>query len=75
MSFYDDNYGTWDGMNSSDPDFEDNLEFYNQVQRESVVKVCRQCNREVKIRQQYEICNSCADANEHGAGFISYADY
>ena len=69
MPYYDDNYGTWDHMDPNDPDFEDNLEFYNQVQKESVVKVCIQCNREVKIRPEYEICNSCADMIEKTGGY------
>ena len=64
MGYYDDNFGHWQGMD--DPDMQD---FYNQVQKESVVKVCRQCEQKVRIRRSYVICNSCAEANENGYGY------
>lgn len=59
--FYDDNFGHWDNMD--DPDMQ---EFYDRVQRESVEKVCVDCGRRVKIRPEYECCNSCADMREGG---------
>ena len=40
--------------------------FYFQVQKESVEKVCKGCGENVRIRPQYDICNSCADARESG---------
>lgn len=55
-SFYDDNFGFWEDMD--DPDMQ---EFYRQVQRESVEKICERCGRKVRLRPDYAICNSCAD--------------
>lgn len=62
--YFDDNFGHWEGMD--DPDM---VDFYRQVQRESVEKICKQCEQKVRIRPQYSICNSCADMNEKGYGF------
>ena len=59
--YYDDNFGHWHDMD--DPDM---VEFYHQVQRESVLKTCERCGRQVRLRPDYAICNSCADAIEHG---------
>lgn len=64
MTYYDDNFGHWDGMD--DPDMRD---FYHKVQKESVWKICRQCNRKVKLRPDYDLCNSCADFNEKTGGY------
>lgn len=58
---YDDNFGWWEDMD--DPDME---EFYHQVQQESVEKVCQDCGQRVRLRPDYVICNSCADARERG---------
>lgn len=60
-SYYDDNYGHWEDMD--DPDM---VDFYHQVQRESVVKTCQGCGRQVKIRPDYAYCNSCANKIEQG---------
>ena len=60
-SYYDDNFGHWDDMD--DPDM---VDFYNQVQKESVVKTCEGCGNKVKIRPDYAYCNSCADKIEQG---------
>lgn len=60
-SYYDDNFGHWDDMD--DPDM---VEFYHEVQRESVSKKCAGCGRRVKIRPDYAYCNSCADKRERG---------
>jgi hypothetical protein len=59
-SYYDDNYG-WYEIQS-----EEDIEFYHQVQRESVLKRCSSCKRKVKLRPEYIICNSCADKLERG---------
>ena len=59
--YHDDNFGNWDGMD--EPEM---VEFYHQVQRESIRKVCSQCGRTVRLRPQYDICGSCADNNEMG---------
>lgn len=60
-SYYDDNFGHWDGMD--DPDM---IDFYNKVQKESVEKTCRGCGRKVMLRPDYDICNGCADILERG---------
>jgi hypothetical protein len=60
-TYYDDNYGHWDDMD--DPDM---VAFYHKVQAESVRKRCSCCNRIVKIRPEYAVCNACADAQERG---------
>ena len=62
--YYDDNYGWWDDMD--DPDM---VEFYHQVQKESVRKKCQGCGRMVKLRPDYAYCNSCADKIERGWDF------
>lgn len=61
-SYYDDNYGHYEP--SDDPDAD--AEFYHQTQRASVWKKCKDCGRRVKIRRDYECCNSCADRRERG---------
>jgi hypothetical protein len=63
-SYYDDNFGHWEDMN--DPDM---VDFYHQVQRESVLKTCKRCGREVRLRPDYSICNSCADMIEMGGDY------
>jgi hypothetical protein len=63
MLYYDDNYGHY--TIESDED----VEFYYQVQRNSVSKVCSCCGKKVRIQPQYDICNSCADKIERGLDF------
>jgi hypothetical protein len=58
---YDDNYGDW-----HDTDDEDVRAFYKQVQRESVWKRCSICGRKVKLRPDYDKCNSCCEKIERG---------
>jgi len=58
---YDDNFGEWDEMD--DPDVRD---FYHQVQRESVSKVCVDCGQTVMLRPDYCRCNSCCEKIERG---------
>lgn len=60
-TYIDDNFGVWDDMD--DPD---NVEFYHQVQKESVVKTCEGCGRKVKLRPDYGYCNSCCEILERG---------
>ena len=66
-TYYDDNYGHWENMDG--PDGEENREFYKQVQKDSVWKKCSRCERRVKLRRDYSICNSCADKIERGGDY------
>lgn len=59
-TYIDDNFGHYD------IDSDDDIEFYFQVQRESIMKECHGCGRQVKLRPEYAYCNSCADKIEHG---------
>jgi hypothetical protein len=63
-SYYDDNFGFYEGMEG--PDAEDNLEFYRQNQKRSRRKKCQGCGQMVKILPEYAYCNSCADKRERG---------
>jgi hypothetical protein len=63
-SYYDDNYGHWEGMD--DPDM---VQFYRDTQKASKRKKCRGCGRMVKIRPDYAYCNSCAERSERGGDF------
>ena len=60
--YYDDNFGHWD----MDDDAEEKKAFYRQVQNESVWKVCSLCDEKVKLRPEYDKCNSCMDKMERG---------
>ena len=61
---YDDNFGYWNDDNDGDT-----RQFYRHVQRMSVSKRCKGCDRTVRIMPQYAYCNSCADAIERGGEF------
>ena len=45
---------------------EDDIEFYFDVQRQSVEQRCKGCGQMVKIMPQYAYCDSCATKLEHG---------
>jgi len=60
-TYSDDNFGIWDNMDDADV-----VDFYRQCQKTNVTKVCKRCERTVRIQPQYAICNSCADAIERG---------
>jgi hypothetical protein len=60
-TYYDYNYGHWDVMD--DPDM---VAFYHQTQKNNVRKKCQRCNRMVRIKPEYAICNACAEAIERG---------
>lgn len=62
-SYYDDNFGEWE------IESEEDLEFYRQVQKENVEKICQGCGRRVRIRPDYAICNACAEARERGGEY------
>lgn len=59
-TYIDDNFGTYYVEDESD------IEFYFQVQKESVWKKCKGCGRRVHLRPEYSFCNSCADMRERG---------
>jgi hypothetical protein len=61
MSYYDDNFGHWDGMDDAE-----NRRFYRQVQAENRLTECSICGREVYLRPHYDKCNSCCEAMERG---------
>ena len=60
VTYYDENFGHYD------IESEEDIEFYNQVQRNSVEKTCRGCDRKVRIMPQYAYCDSCATKREQG---------
>ena len=61
MSYYDQNYGHWENM--EEPGM---VEFYHQVQKNSVLKQCSICGDMVKIQPHYDKCNDCCDKIESG---------
>ena len=56
--FYDENYGWYEIED------QDDIDFYFETQQQSVEKVCVDCGRTVKIKPEYECCNSCAERRE-----------
>lgn len=67
MSYFDDNFGHWEIED------QDDLDFYRQVQRESVEKRCTGCGRLVRLRPDYSLCNRCCDVLERG-GDLEWPD-
>lgn len=63
MSYHDDNFGHWN------MDGDEDRQFYRTVQRASVSKRCKGCDRMVRILPHYAYCNSCADAIERGGEY------
>lgn len=66
--YFDDNFGVYD-MGDSHADRDETVEFYKDVQRRSVSKICSMCGRKVKLLPHYDKCNSCADAIERGLDY------
>lgn len=62
-SYYDDNFGFYDIQSEED------VEFYHEMQRQSVSKKCEGCGRMVRLKPDYAFCNSCADKIERGWDF------
>lgn len=60
MTYIDDNFGEYE------IESEEDVQFYKQVQKESIWKRCAGCNRRVKLRPDYAYCNSCATKREQG---------
>ncbi len=61
MTYYDDNFGCWEGI--EDPDM---LDFYHEVQQQSVEKKCGGCGQTVRLRPDYVYCHSCTTVLERG---------
>ena len=59
-SYYDDNYGVYHIESADD------VAFYHDVQKRSVLKTCRVCGRKVKLQPDYDLCNACAEQMESG---------
>jgi len=59
-SYYDDNFGFYE------IESEDDVAFYHEMERNSVRKRCRGCDRMVKIKSDYAYCNSRAEKLERG---------
>ena len=66
MMYYDDNYGFY---NEEGEDPEEIRQFYMETQKASVWKKCSICGKRVKIKREYDKCNSCADQIERGFDF------
>ena len=63
--YYDDNYGSWnDGGDAEERD--EMHKFYKKVKSESVWKTCSLCGGKVKLRPEYDKCNSCMERLESG---------
>jgi len=59
-TYHDDNFGVWDMRDSDD------MDFYREVQRNSVTKRCDGCGRKVRLLPHYAYCDSCATKREQG---------
>lgn len=59
-TYYDDNFGHYE------IESDDDVDFYFEMQSQSVEKECCGCGRRVKIKPEYAYCNSCADKRERG---------
>ena len=64
-NYYDDNFGNY----NMDDDRDETVEFYHEVQKRSVWKVCSICGDKVKIMSHYDKCNSCCERMENGWQF------
>ena len=65
LGYDDDNYGHWDEPECE----EDRIEkekFRKMVEKDSELKVCVYCEREVWLRKSYNKCNSCMEKLERG---------
>lgn len=59
-TYIDSNFGTYDIRDPEDVDF------YHDVQRRSVTKICEGCHQKVRILPDYAYCDSCATKREKG---------
>jgi hypothetical protein len=58
LKMEDDNFGNYEE--------EENSDFYKRIQRESIWKICSICDEKVKLRKEYNKCNSCMEDIERG---------
>jgi hypothetical protein len=65
-TYYDDNFGHYN------IESEEDVDFYFQMQRESVSKRCSGCGRTVRLRPDYGYCNTCATTLERGGDLPGY---
>jgi len=63
MLYYDDNFGEYN------IESEEDIEFYHEMQKMSVEKICVDCGKTVRIKSDYEVCNNCADRRERGLAY------
>lgn len=66
-SYYDDNFGHWEIEDHDDVDF------YWEVQAESVERQCSGCGKTRRLRPG-TICNSCADIVERGGDLPAWEE-
>lgn len=59
-TYYDDNFGHYEIESQED------IDFYFEMQRQSVLKKCEGCGRKVRLKPDYGYCNSCATILERG---------
>jgi len=59
-TYIDDSFGVYN------IESEEDVEWYHQVQKESIWKTCERCERRVKLRPDYGICNNCMEMLERG---------
>lgn len=63
MTYYDDNYGHYDGEDSYEL-----RRFAKRVAQRSVDKTCVICGRKVRILPEYDKCDPCTRRIESGFG-------
>ena len=59
-TFIDDNFGVYN------IESEEDVDWYHEVQMDSVWKKCERCGRRVKLRKSYGTCNDCMEKLERG---------
>lgn len=72
-SWHSDDYGMWEGMDPSHPDYEENIEFYRDRARTAVAKHCMGCGQLVRIQPEYALCYKCADTIDRGGDVGCYS--
>jgi rRNA maturation endonuclease Nob1 len=62
-TYIDSNFGAYEIQD------EDDIAFYHDVQRRSVMKKCQRCKRRVKLLPDYAYCDSCTTIIERGGDY------